>query len=86
MKQRRYDIACFSFPKKISEHPNYFTIFGISTGVSQQIGRISAITLDAEFIWDGSDRNGIELPSGVYFYTAEFNKYRIDGRIVKIGN
>ena len=54
LKQRRYDAACFYFPKKIIEHPNYFTIFGISTGVSQQIGRISAITLDAEFIWDGS--------------------------------
>ena len=40
----------------------------------------------SEFLWDGSDKNGVDLPSGVYFYTAIFNKYRIDGRIVKIGN
>ena len=56
IKQIRYDISCFSFPKKIIEYSNYFTVFGISAGTSQQVGRMNAITLDTEYIWDGSLR------------------------------
>ena len=54
IKQRRYDISYFSFPKKIIQYPEYFTVFGIGSGASQQVGRMSAITLDAEYVWDGS--------------------------------
>jgi len=53
-KNRRYDVAFFSFVKRIAASPAYFGVFGISAGVSQQVGRMSAVTLDAEWIWDGS--------------------------------
>jgi len=55
-KKRRYDVALSSFVKRILEDPTYFLVVGASTGVSQQVGRMSAITLDAEWIWDGSLR------------------------------
>ena len=53
-KERRFDLAIASFPKRIFASPAYFAIFGVSAGVSQQVGRMSALTLDAEWIWDGS--------------------------------
>ncbi len=39
-----------------------------------------------EFGWDGIDQLGNALPAGVYFYTADFDKYRLGGRFVKITN
>jgi len=53
-KKRRYDIALSSFVKRIFASPAYFGVFGISIGASQQVGRMSALTIDAEWIWDGS--------------------------------
>jgi len=53
-KNRRYDVALSSFVKRIFASPAYFGVFGISAGVSQQVGRMSALTLGAEWIWDGS--------------------------------
>ena len=38
----------------------YFTVFGISTGISQQVGRISALTVDLEWMWDHSLKWEIE--------------------------
>lgn len=54
LKERRYDFALSSFPKRIFASPAYFAVVGISAGVSQQVGRMNAITLGAEWIWDGS--------------------------------
>jgi hypothetical protein len=54
VKKRRYDVSLSSFAKKIMESPTYFIVVGASTGVSQQVGRMSALTLGAEWIWDGS--------------------------------
>ena len=54
LKERRYDFALSSFPKGIFASPAYFAVVGISAGVSQQVGRMNAITLGAEWIWDGS--------------------------------
>lgn len=54
IKKRRYDIAASSFVKRIFANSAYFGVFGIVGGVSQQVGRMSALTLDAEWIWDGS--------------------------------
>ena len=42
------------YPKKILASSRYFTVFGISTGASQQIGRMSAVTAEIECVWDHS--------------------------------
>jgi len=34
------------------------------------------------FSWPDNDR-GTHLPSGIYFYTAEFNGFRSVGRLIK---
>ena len=54
IKKQRYDLSLSYFPKKILTNSKYFTVFGISTGISQQIGRISALTGDLEWMWDHS--------------------------------
>ncbi|MEE2953793.1 MAG: acyloxyacyl hydrolase [Bacteroidota bacterium] len=54
VKKRRYNLSAFYFPKKIIENDKYFTVFGLSTGVSKQVGRISAVTADLEWVWDGT--------------------------------
>ena len=54
IKKKRYDLSVSYFPKKVINNSKYFTVFGISTGVSQQIGRISALTVDLEWMWDHS--------------------------------
>jgi len=54
VKKRRYDLSISYFPKKIISNSRYFTVFGVSTGISQQIGRISALTFDVECVWDHS--------------------------------
>ena len=53
-RKRRYDIAISSFVKRIFANSAYFGVFGIMGSASQQIGRMSALTLGAEWIWDGS--------------------------------
>ena len=54
IKNKRYDISMFYFPKKILANTKYFTVFGVSTGISQQVGRISSLTVDLEWMWDYS--------------------------------
>ncbi len=59
-KKQRYNLSVSYFPKKIIANSKYFTVFGISAGRSQQIGRISALTIDLEWIWDHSLKWEIE--------------------------
>ena len=54
IKKQRYDLSISYFPKKILANAKYFTVFGISTGISQQVGRISSLTVDLEWTWDHS--------------------------------
>ena len=60
IKKRRYDLSISYFPKKINSNPKYFTVFGISTGISQQLGRMSALTVDLEWMMDHSLKWEIE--------------------------
>ena len=54
IKKQRYDLSIYYFPKKILASAKYFTVFGISTWISQQVGRLSALTVDLELTWDHS--------------------------------
>ena len=47
-------IGISGFPKRIFASPAYFGVFGLNAGVSQQVGRMSALNLGMEWIWDGS--------------------------------
>ena len=60
IKKKRYDLSVSYFPKKVIDNSKYFTVFGINTGISHQIGRISALTVDLELIWDHSLKWKIE--------------------------
>jgi len=51
-KKQRYDVSLSSFVKKIMGSPTYFLVAEASAGVNQQVGRMSALTQDAEWIWD----------------------------------
>jgi len=60
VKKRRYDITAFSFVKRIIGTTAYFGVLGVSADFSQQVGRMSALTLGAEWVWDGSLKWRIE--------------------------
>ena len=53
-KKIRYNFSSSYFPKKIIENDKYFSVVGLTTGISKQIGRINALTADLEWIWDGT--------------------------------
>ena len=54
LKKKRYDLSVFYFQKKILDNSKYFNVFGVNTGLSKQLGRISSLTLDIEWMWDHS--------------------------------
>jgi hypothetical protein len=37
-----------------------------------------------EIVWKGRDKNGFNLPSGVYLYSANFNDHHLNGKLLKI--
>ena len=54
VRKKRYNVSISYSPKKIIENSKYFSVFGVSTGLSQQVGRVSALTVDLEWMWDKS--------------------------------
>ena len=44
----------FIFKKKILDNTKYFNVFGVTAGLSNQLGRISSLTIDIEWMWDNS--------------------------------
>lgn len=36
--------------------------------------------------WNGSDKNGANMPSGVYIYLVDFNNSRFSGKIIKVND
>ena len=60
IRQTRYNMSISYFPKKAINNSKYFTVFGISTGLSRKVGRVSAFTMDLEWMWDTSLKWTIE--------------------------
>ena len=53
-KKRRYDIAAFSFAKRIGGSSSYHGVYGLMADFSQQISRMNALRIGAEWVWDNS--------------------------------
>ncbi|HHZ65708.1 MAG TPA: acyloxyacyl hydrolase [Flavobacteriales bacterium] len=54
IKKRRYDFAIFSFAKRIGGNSSYFGVYGVMSEFSQQVSRMNAVRLGAEWVWDNS--------------------------------
>lgn len=51
-----------------------------------QVIKVLALKVDGrgsyEIVWDGTDRQGISMPSAVYFYVIDFGDAQLSGRMV----
>lgn len=62
----------------------HFKIFSISGKELFYATPANHETGSLEISWNGTDKNGFNIPPGVYFYIADFKNHRIHGKLLKL--